>query len=514
MDNSVDSDLIRGNIDTIILNALCDKDRYGLEIIDEIEKRSHGSYQIKQPTLYSALTRLEKLGYVIKYSGDSPLGAKRAYFSITDLGRDFLKKNREEWAYSRVVIEQLISNEPIQNNKEFAEKISEAENSAKISNEADNLPKDVQAESESVPQPAENDNNAGAEHVYVPDSQLFAENIRPENSSLYDFIKQPSNPSNVINGQSIDEIILGSITSNAPISVTADSIIAEGLKEKEEKIVEKKQEEYVAPDYVDYIGNILSSPVPQVPVEETSIKQKPQEPIREQLSMEFDFDKELADTRPVQPIVQESEPGSSMQSFITSSSNEHIKLVPIKPRQFMNFDELEESISASGDTLIVRKYNPNTEKEYNDKFYVYSNKMNLVFYSILFGLMLLEIFVPFLILQVFTKISTIPGNLPVLIITIIFAGALPFYHTYRYLKDPFRRTRYYQDKTSSLIMKFSIFALLLIIIYGLNVIFRMSPAFQPEYLFTIITPALLATNIPISSFIFDALYNSRKFAVD
>ena len=55
----ISSDLIRGHINTIILRCLYDGDKYGYDIINEIEKKSGGLYILKQPTLYSALKRLE-----------------------------------------------------------------------------------------------------------------------------------------------------------------------------------------------------------------------------------------------------------------------------------------------------------------------------------------------------------------------------------------------------------------------------------------------------------------------
>ena len=57
----ISSDLIRGHINTIILRSLYDGDKYGYDIINEIEKKSGGLYTMKQPTLYSALKRLESI---------------------------------------------------------------------------------------------------------------------------------------------------------------------------------------------------------------------------------------------------------------------------------------------------------------------------------------------------------------------------------------------------------------------------------------------------------------------
>ena len=109
--NAISADLIRGHINTIILRTLYERDKYGYEIIDEIEKRSHGQYSLKQPTLYSALKRLENQGYINAYwkTDEVSLGGRRKYYTLTDSGREISEKNQSEWEYSRTVIDSLIS---------------------------------------------------------------------------------------------------------------------------------------------------------------------------------------------------------------------------------------------------------------------------------------------------------------------------------------------------------------------------------------------------------------------
>ena len=105
----ISSDLIRGHINTIILRSLYDGDKYGYDIINEIERKSGGLYTLKQPTLYSALKRLESLSYVQSYYGDFSNGGRRKYFSLTDKGKTVTEKNLSEWEYSRTIIDSLIS---------------------------------------------------------------------------------------------------------------------------------------------------------------------------------------------------------------------------------------------------------------------------------------------------------------------------------------------------------------------------------------------------------------------
>lgn len=108
-EKSISSDLIRGHINTIILRSLADSDKYGYEIIAEIEKKSHGQYSLKQPSLYSALKRLETQGYVTSYWGGTAGGGRRKYFSLTEAGQAVTDQNCSEWEYSRTIIDSLIS---------------------------------------------------------------------------------------------------------------------------------------------------------------------------------------------------------------------------------------------------------------------------------------------------------------------------------------------------------------------------------------------------------------------
>ena len=109
--NAISADLIRGHINTIILRTLYERDKYGYEIIEEIENKSRGQYTLKQPTLYSALKRLETQGYITAYwkTDEVTLGGRRKYYTLTDSGREITERNQAEWEYSRTVIDNLIS---------------------------------------------------------------------------------------------------------------------------------------------------------------------------------------------------------------------------------------------------------------------------------------------------------------------------------------------------------------------------------------------------------------------
>ncbi|MDO4437461.1 MAG: PadR family transcriptional regulator [Coriobacteriaceae bacterium] len=102
------SDLIRGNIDAIVLRVLSDGDNYGYEILKGISHRSCGDYEMKEPSLYTCLKRLEGQGLIESYWGNETQGARRKYYRITQLGIQELIEATERWSKVRSIIDRLL----------------------------------------------------------------------------------------------------------------------------------------------------------------------------------------------------------------------------------------------------------------------------------------------------------------------------------------------------------------------------------------------------------------------
>lgn len=105
---SIASDLIRGHTETIILSQLRKKDSYGYEINKNIQETTHGGYELKEATLYSAFRRLEGAGMIESYWGDETTGARRRYYKITKLGNALYEQNKEEWEKTKRLIDSLV----------------------------------------------------------------------------------------------------------------------------------------------------------------------------------------------------------------------------------------------------------------------------------------------------------------------------------------------------------------------------------------------------------------------
>ena len=107
----ISSDVIRGCNDTIILCLLLDGPSYGYEISRRIRLMTEDAYNIKETTLYSAFTRLEKAGCIESFPGFAENGKRRTYYRITESGRRYYREKCEEWGLTKTVVERFIREE-------------------------------------------------------------------------------------------------------------------------------------------------------------------------------------------------------------------------------------------------------------------------------------------------------------------------------------------------------------------------------------------------------------------
>ena len=107
--NSISSDVIRGCNDIMILYFLRKSPSYGYEISKNIRQMTEEKYIIKETTLYSAFTRMEKNGYITSFQDqNTATGKRRTYYRITDKGRAYYQEKCEEWLLTQEVVEQFI----------------------------------------------------------------------------------------------------------------------------------------------------------------------------------------------------------------------------------------------------------------------------------------------------------------------------------------------------------------------------------------------------------------------
>lgn len=105
--SGISSDVIRGYNDTMILYLLLEQPSYGYEISKQIKIMTEEKYLIKETTLYSAFSRLEKNGYVTSFVSEEN-GKRRTYYQITESGREYYTMKCQEWQLTKDVIERFV----------------------------------------------------------------------------------------------------------------------------------------------------------------------------------------------------------------------------------------------------------------------------------------------------------------------------------------------------------------------------------------------------------------------
>ncbi|MCL2375339.1 MAG: helix-turn-helix transcriptional regulator [Firmicutes bacterium] len=577
MQNSINSDLIRGNIDTIILKALFEGDRYGKEIIKEIEERSAGQYVIKQPTLYSCLTRMEKQGLVRYYLGEKSAGGRKKYFALTDAGKDNFLSRKDEWDYSRVVLDRMISGKEVD--------ISRLEDLT-LANAYPKEGFDIKNEGD------ENsvvffDTNAIKEEETIQqiDTSQDTEKIPPEpveivnTADLFQSLKEQEQ----LNNESYTEKVLSEDYVATPQKKPFDFDLLEGLiPERDEKSDNIDNSEIQADtqttsaeedeEYEDYseidreVASTANSTAKQLDEEFVSDMRKIDERWQEDAQSLFPPFQSKGDEPPYsRHKAQETAPPKSFQS------ESQFTAVPLRGEeqqiverdykdflgQFVNFDIEEEvlvkeeakeapppikrehNISATlinedisvrkesttktypslgeieADDAIVRVHSPKDARIHTSKYYYYCNRLMLVQFGILFAVMIGMIGLTFgLSFAVGIGIHT-PLDIWLYALAIALAGAFPITSAILHYKQPNKEKRIQFNLKIAMLYRLILMANTMIIVYLLNIFFGMRPNFQNGNTFfaTLLLPSLLALCFPISTLIFNSLYESGKYSV-
>ena len=81
------SDLLPGTLDMLVLQTLSAGALHGYAIAQHIERTSGDLLRVEQGSLYPALERLQRAGWVTSKWGTSTTGRRVRYYTITASGR-------------------------------------------------------------------------------------------------------------------------------------------------------------------------------------------------------------------------------------------------------------------------------------------------------------------------------------------------------------------------------------------------------------------------------------------
>ena len=90
-------DLPQGTLDLLILKALSLQPMHGWSISERIQQVSRAALQIPQGSLYPALHRLERRGWIAASWGTSDNNRRAKYYELTRAGRKQLALEADAW---------------------------------------------------------------------------------------------------------------------------------------------------------------------------------------------------------------------------------------------------------------------------------------------------------------------------------------------------------------------------------------------------------------------------------
>ncbi|MGD2071221.1 MAG: PadR family transcriptional regulator [Gemmatimonadota bacterium] len=105
-------DLLRGTLDLLVLRAVSDDPLHGYGIARWIEETTDGAFLVEEGSLYPALQRIRRKGWLTAEWGVSHTGRRARLYAITDAGRERLESELRAWRRYNRAVEKAMTAEP------------------------------------------------------------------------------------------------------------------------------------------------------------------------------------------------------------------------------------------------------------------------------------------------------------------------------------------------------------------------------------------------------------------
>jgi PadR family transcriptional regulator PadR len=91
------TEMLQGTLDVLILKSLSWGPRHGYAVAKWLEETTDETLQIEEGSLYPALYRMERKGWIEAEWGMSELGRKAKFYQLTTAGRARLRAEVAAW---------------------------------------------------------------------------------------------------------------------------------------------------------------------------------------------------------------------------------------------------------------------------------------------------------------------------------------------------------------------------------------------------------------------------------
>jgi|SRR5579862_4337684 len=103
------SDLLHGTLDALVLKTLTAGRLHGYGVARAIEDATDRVVEVEEGSLYPALYRLERKGWVEAEWGTSELGRRAKFYRLTPRGRRQLTAQTAEWTRFAAAISRVLA---------------------------------------------------------------------------------------------------------------------------------------------------------------------------------------------------------------------------------------------------------------------------------------------------------------------------------------------------------------------------------------------------------------------
>jgi PadR family transcriptional regulator PadR len=101
-------DLPQGTLDLLILRCLANDAQHGWAISERLQQISGDVLRVQQGSLYPALHRLERRGWIAPKWGASENNRRAKFYSLTAKGHKQLEAERDAWEALTAVVAQVL----------------------------------------------------------------------------------------------------------------------------------------------------------------------------------------------------------------------------------------------------------------------------------------------------------------------------------------------------------------------------------------------------------------------
>ena len=106
---SIDTAVIRGTLDLLILRVLTLEPMHGWGISERIQALSREALRAQQGSLYASLHRLTREGWIRSYWQDTESGRRARYYALTRAGEKQVAVETDQWLRLSAGVGRLIS---------------------------------------------------------------------------------------------------------------------------------------------------------------------------------------------------------------------------------------------------------------------------------------------------------------------------------------------------------------------------------------------------------------------